>query len=144
MRHRLHLRLLVAFGATFALGACAKAPAAPKSAGSVSFATLKDGDTVKSPLEVCIDAQGLVVEPAGEVKPGHGHHHILVDVPLPGLDAPIGKDEQHIHMGDGSRCHTLELSPGEHTLRLLFADGMHVPYDPPITAQVVVKVAAGE
>jgi hypothetical protein len=121
--------------------ACQKAPAA-LAAGKISFATLKEGDQVKSPLEVCIDAEGLTVEPAGEVKPGHGHHHILVDVPLPGLSAAIPKDEQHIHMGDGSRCHTVELTPGKHTLRLLFADGAHVPYNPPISAQVSVEVAA--
>ncbi|MEZ4267408.1 MAG: DUF4399 domain-containing protein [Myxococcota bacterium] len=136
------LTILTLLVAVVALNpACQKQPVA-EAAGKISFATLKDGDKVQSPLEVCIDAEGLTVEPAGEVKPGHGHHHILVDVPLPGLSAAIPKDEQHIHMGDGSRCHTIELTPGKHTLRLLFADGAHVPYNPPISAQVVVEVTA--
>ena len=85
-------------------------------------------------------AEGVVVEPAGEVKEGHGHHHILVNVLLGDLGKPIPKDAEHIHLGDGSSCKTIELKPGPHTLRALFAKGDHVPYDPPITASVEVVV----
>ncbi len=141
MTRQILTTLITAVALAAVAPACQKSPA-PAATGKVSFATLKDGDKVTSPLEVCIDTEGLIVEPAGEVKPGHGHHHILVDVPLPGLSAAIPKDEQHIHMGDGSRCHTVELTPGKHTLRLLFADGAHVPFNPPISAEISVEVAA--
>ena len=50
------------------------------------------------------------------------------------------KDGEHIHLGDGSSCKTLELKPGPHTLRLLFAKGDHVPYDPAVTASVDIVV----
>ena len=108
---------------------------------AVSFVGLEEGAEVKSPLEVCMKAQGIAVEPAGEVKPDSGHHHVLVDVTLPAdLSKPIPKDAEHVHLGDGSSCTTLKLKPGAHTLRLLFAKGDHVPYDPPLTAKVRIQV----
>ena len=126
--------------ALFSGGCKEAAPEGPKPAGTVAFKTLKSGDHVKSPLEVCMTIEGLKVEPAGEVKEGSGHHHILVDVLLGDLGKPIPKDAEHIHLGDGSSCKTLELKPGPHTLRLLFAKGDHVPYDPPVTASVDIVV----
>ena len=130
--------ILLAF---LTLGACrSQEMDAPKANGTVAFKTLKDGDRVKSPLEVCMTVEGLTVEPAGEVKDGFGHHHVLVDVLLSDLGKPIPKDKEHIHLGDGSSCTTVELTPGPHTLRLLFAKGDHIPYDPPVTAKVEVVV----
>ena len=47
--------------------------------------------------------------------PGKGHHHLLVDVDLPSdLSKSIGKDANHVHMGDGSTCKELKLSSGKH------------------------------
>ena len=118
-----------------------KALEAPKGA-KIGFKDLKDGATVKSPLTVCMTAEGLVVEPSGPVSAGKGHHHILVDIPLPtDLNQDIPKDAQHIHLGDGSTCKDVTLTPGKHTLRLLFADGSHRPYAPALTAQISVTVA---
>jgi len=98
--------------------------------------------TVTSPVEVCMDVTGYVVEPAKNgVNPGTGHHHLLVDVPLPeDLSKPINKDSNHIHMGDGSSCKILNLEPGWHTIQTLFANGNHIPYNPPITTSIAVQV----
>jgi len=95
----------------------------------VFFEAPKDGAVVKNPVKVCIGAVGVEAEPASQgVNPHKGHHHILVDVDLPAdLSKPIPKDDQHIHMGDGSKCKDLTLSPGKHKLSLLFANGAHVP-----------------
>jgi hypothetical protein len=86
----------------------------------------------------------LVVEPALEnvkYQKGHGHHHIVVDSPLPWLDLPIPKESlQHLHFGKGQREVTLELEPGVHTLRLLFARGDHVPWAPAITDAIKITV----
>jgi hypothetical protein len=113
----------------------------PKGA-SVAFKDLKDGDTVTSPVKVCMTVKGLVVEPSGPVNPGKGHHHILVDIPVPDdLSRDIPKDAQNIHLGDGSTCKDVTMGPGKHTLRLLFADGSHRPYTPAITAVISVNVA---
>jgi hypothetical protein len=62
-----------------------------------------------------------------------------VDLPA-NLHKPIGKDAQHVHMGDGSTCKELKLDAGKHTIKALFAKGNHVPYDPAITATVHVTV----
>ena len=97
---------------------------------------------VTSPFEVCIDTMGYTVEPAKNgVNEGKGHHHLIIDADLPDLSQPIPKDAQHIHMGDGSTCKTVELPKGKmYTIKALFARGNHVPYDPAVTSSVVVFV----
>ena len=96
------------------------------------------------PRKTCLATSGVTVEPAKRgVHDGKGHHHILVDVDVPGdLSKPIGKDANHVHMGDGSKCKTLNLAVGKHTIRALFAKGNHVPYDPALTAKVSIEVLA--
>ena len=82
------------------------------------------------------------LEPAKNgVNPGKGHHHLLIDVPIPAdLSKRIGKDSNHVHMGDGSKCKTLNLAKGQHTITALFAQGNHVPYNPVVTDAVTVTV----
>jgi hypothetical protein len=65
----------------------------------------------------------------------------LIDVPIPAdLSKRIGKDSNHVHMGDGSKCKTLNLAKGQHTITALFAQGNHVPYNPVVTDAVTVTV----
>jgi hypothetical protein len=110
--------------------------------GSVKITEPSDGATVSNPVKVCMEVKGVQVEPAKKgANVGKGHHHILVDVDQPAnLKNPIPKDEQHIHMGDGSTCKEIRLAPGKHTIKTLFAQGNHVPYDPPITDTISVTV----
>jgi len=56
------------------------------------------------------------------------------------LSKPVAKDDTHIHMGDGSTCKTINLAKGQHTITALFAQGNHVPYNPPVTDSVTVSV----
>ena len=97
---------------------------------------------VSSPLKVCMATKGYTVEPAKKgVNPGKGHHHLLIDVPIPSdLSKRIGKDSNHVHMGDGSKCKTLNLAKGQHTITAVFAQGNHFPYNPPVTDGVTVTV----
>ncbi len=97
-------------------------------AGSVRvfFAEPADGATVPETFTVRMEAQGLTVEPAGEVREGAGHLHILVNedfVPA-GEVIPINT-ENYLHFGQGQLETELTLPPGEYTLRLQFADGAH-------------------
>ncbi len=112
------------------------------SGNSVKITEPPNGAVVTGPVKVCMETQGVEVEPAKKgVNKGKGHHHLLIDVDLPkDLSKPIGKDAQHVHMGDGSTCKELKLSAGKHTIRALFADGKHVPYDPAITAETHITV----
>ncbi len=109
---------------------------------SVTIYTPEDGATVTSPVKVCMKPWGVEFEPAKKgVNDGKGHNHILVDVDIPGdLSQPIAKDANHIHMGDGSSCKTIQLSSGKHIIRTLFGKGNHIPYDPPLTDSIVVTV----
>ncbi|MCH8621435.1 DUF4399 domain-containing protein [Undibacterium sp. TS12] len=101
------------------------------------FVNIKDGDQVKSPFRVAFAVTGMGVAPvvAGDI-PDTGHHHILIDMPMPvDIKAPIPFDKpnefahQHYkHFGKGETETLLDLPPGKHTLRLLFADHKHVPY----------------
>ncbi len=113
-------------------------------AGTRAMAISKplNGATVTSPVKVCLVVDGVIVEPAKKgVNDGKGHHHILLDTDLPrDLSQGIGKDAQHIHMGDGSTCKNVKLDAGIHVIRALFAKGNHVPYNPPITATVIINV----
>lgn len=109
---------------------------------AIAISEPANGATVSSPVKVCMVAHGVTVEPAKKgVNDGNGHHHILVDTDLPkDLSKGIGKDAQHIHMGDGSKCKEVKLDAGIHVIRALFAKGNHVPYNPAITATVIVNV----
>ncbi|CCQ90955.1 exported hypothetical protein [Nitrospina gracilis 3/211] len=109
---------------------------------AIAISEPSNGATVQNPVKVCLVTHNVTVEPAKKgVNDGKGHHHILVDADLPkDLSQPIGKDAQHIHMGDGSTCKEIRLEPGMHVIRGLFAQGNHVPYNPPITATVIVNV----
>ena len=109
---------------------------------TVSITQPADGAKVSGPVKVCLSTSGVTVEPAKKgVHEGKGHHHILVDVNIPkDLSKPIGKDANHIHMGDGSTCKEIKLSSGKHTVRALFAKGNHIPYNPALTAEVTFNV----
>ena len=37
--------------------------------------------------------------PAGTNKPNSGHHHLLIDAPLPVFDREIPSDLNHVHFG---------------------------------------------
>ncbi len=110
--------------------------------GAVVITEPTTGATVSSPVKVCMAVGGVEVQPAKKgVNPGKGHHHLLIDVDLPtDLSKGIGKDANHVHMGDGSTCEELKLSVGKHVIRTLFANGKHVPFNPPITSTVIVTV----
>jgi len=109
---------------------------------AVTITDPPNGAMVSSPVKVCMATEGVEVQPAKEgVHEGKGHHHLIVDTDLPhDLSKPIGKDANHIHMGDGSTCKEIELSAGKHTIHTLFAKGNHVPYDPALTATVTINV----
>jgi hypothetical protein len=96
---------------------------------AVDIANLRDGMVVGTPLRVDFSIRGMGVIPAGKPHPKAGHHHVLVDTPLPinpGDKIPF--NDFHRHFGKGQTSTTLALTPGTHSLRLLFADHDHKPY----------------
>jgi hypothetical protein len=115
---------------------------------SVSFTNLKSGFAVRSPFWVDFGIRGMGVVPAGNAHDKAGHHHLLVDKALPvNHTAKIPFDDSHRHFGKGQTGTMLDLPPGKHTLRLLFADHDHRPhfvFSPEITVNVVGKRGGAE
>lgn len=101
----------------------------PNRQPSAYFTNLKDGDAVNSPFLVRfgLAMRGLV--PAGKTVGNAGHHHLLINQPLP-LDfkKPLPFTEQYAHFGKGQMETVLNLKPGTYDLRLLLADKGHIPY----------------
>jgi hypothetical protein len=96
---------------------------------AVDVSNLRDGDVVRSPFRVDFAIRGMGVIPAGKPNPKAGHHHMLVDTPLPmNPTDKIPFNDFHRHFGKGQTGTTIALPPGPHTLRLLFADHDHRPY----------------
>lgn len=96
-----------------------------------------DGATVTSPFTVRFGLHGMGVAPAGVDKPKTGHHHLLIDTPLPPLDENIPSDDQHRHFGGGQTEVELSLPPGKHSLQLLLGDQNHIPFAPSVQSEIV-------
>lgn len=96
-----------------------------------------DGETVTSPVTVVFGLENFGVAPAGMQHEKTGHHHLIIDAPLPALDQPIPASDNYVHFGGGQTQATIELLPGEHTLQLLLGDYSHVPHAEPVYSDVV-------
>ena len=107
----------------------------------VYFVGLQDGNVLSTKPTIRFGLANMGVAPAGIEKPNTGHHHLIVDAPLPDLNEPIPNDFNHLHFGAGQTEATITLPPGRHTLQLLLGDENHVPHNPPVMSkriQVVV------
>ena len=94
-----------------------------------------DGMRVPQRFTARLGLRGMGLAPASIVKPGTGHHHLLIDVENVDVDRPIPSDANHIHLGNGQTEVVITLPPGRHTLQLLAGDHRHVPHDPPVMSR---------
>jgi hypothetical protein len=96
------------------------------------------GAKVKSPVTVVFGLKGMGVAPAGVKYDNTGHHHLLVDTALPAdLTTPLPVTDNIRHFGKGQTETSLELTPGKHTLQLLFADFTHTPFTPNVASKKI-------
>lgn len=107
-------------------------------AASVAFASPSDGERVAGGVRVEMEADGLVIEPAGEVHEGAGHFHVIADDGCVAPGAAVAKDADHVHFGKGQAEGTIYLGPGTHELCLQPGDGAHVALD--ATDRITVEV----
>ena len=108
----------------------------------VFFIEPKDGDEVVSPFRVSMGAQAVILRRPFTDQQHYGHHHLLIDAPLPSAGQKIPNDEQHRHFHGSEEEAILSLPPGEHTLRLLFGYAYGLPYEPTLTDEVTITVKA--
>lgn len=93
------------------------------------FTNLKDGATLEAPFVARFGLSMRGIVPAGKTAGTAGHHHLLINQPLP-LDftKPLPFTEHYIHFGKGQMETVVDLPPGTYTMRLVLADQGHIPY----------------
>lgn len=109
---------------------------------TVSIVQPANGATVAGPV-VTVRLQTTVpIVQAGDMTPGTGHHHLFLDgdlspdeLPIPAVPGAV------VHMGDGSIEFTFDaVTPGQHRLIAVVADGAHVPLRPFVVDTVLFTV----
>ena len=133
-------RLLLALGVCLvaATALAADRMAAPAGA-EVYFIAPQNGAKLHSPVTIKFGLKGMGIAPAGIKFDNTGHHHLLVDTDVSelNLDAPMPATDKIVHLGKGQTETTLTLTPGKHTLQLVFADYLHQSFDPPLTSKKI-------
>ena len=107
---------------------------------SVEFLNLKDGDKISSPFKVIFKVSGMTVSPAGEIKDGSGHHHLLINQTFIEKGNAIPADQNHLHFGKGQTETEVNLNAGVYTLTLQFADGYHRSYGKSLSKTIQIEV----
>jgi hypothetical protein len=133
-------RLILALAATALAAAALAQDRAPAPAGAeVYIISPRNGATVHGPVVVRFGLKGMGVAPAGIKFDNTGHHHLLIDTDLSDvkLDSPLPASDKIVHFGKGQTETTLNLTPGKHTLELLFADSSHMSFDPPLHSEKI-------
>jgi Domain of unknown function (DUF4399) len=131
------MRVLTVLLALACSAAFADQAAAP--AGAVVYIVRPAaGARVKSPVTIVFGLTGMGIAPAGVKFDNTGHHHLLIDTELPAdLTQPLPVSDAIRHFGKGQTETTLDLSPGKHTLQLLFADFTHTPFTPNVASKKI-------
>lgn len=128
--------VLVSTGSVAHSQTAARGGPTPASPGAgVYFINLKDGAKLPRTFTVQFGLRNMGLASAGTENGASGHHHVLIDVPLPSLNEPIPSDFNHLHFGSGQSEAEVTLPPGEHTLQLVFADKDHIPHTTPLYSE---------
>ena len=115
-------------------------PAEMAEPSSVFFKHPADGATVPSPVFIEMGLKGMQIEPAGAVKEGFGHHHILINQTSWPKGQVIPASDSTKHYGKGQMDASLELEPGEYTISLQFGNGVHSSYGEEMATSIQITV----
>tara|TARA_Y100000992_G_scaffold96976_1_gene62594 strand:+ start:1333 stop:1722 length:390 start_codon:yes stop_codon:yes gene_type:complete len=105
----------------------------------VYFIEPKDNEILtEREVTVKFGLEDFGVAPAGYNIPNTGHHHLIIDSFLPeDLTKPIPADEYHLHFGLGQTETVITLEPGQHTLRLVLGNYLHIPHQEPLYSEEI-------
>lgn len=125
-----------------------KAPKAPSESSTqaaatparVYFKNLRNGQVVPKKFKVVFGVEGIALKPAGDLTPGTGHHHLIVDGDAIPAGQVVPADATHLHFGKAQTETEIELAPGKHKLLLQYANGAHVSYGPELSSVIDVIV----
>ena len=90
-----------------------------------------------SPFIVKTGVHGMGVSPSNTSVINTGHHDLLIDSHLGAPDAPLPSGNNVVHLSNGETETRITLSPGWHTLQLVFTDGNDMNFDPPLVSQPI-------
>ena len=133
-------------GLILALGVCLAAAVAmaadrmaPGAGAEVYIIAPSNNAKLHGPITVRFGLKGMGIAPAGIKFDNTGHHHLLVDTDVSelNLDAPLPATDKILHFGKGQTETTLTLTPGKHTLQLVFADYLHQSFDPALHSKKI-------
>lgn len=127
--------ILIVLALVLTGAACKKAPQ-----GRVFFISPADGAVVKSPLRVEFGVEGMTVQAAGDIVPGTGHHHLIINGDAEPAGTVVPSDETHKHFGKGQTEAEIKLEPGKYRLTLQFANGHHESYGPEFSTSINITV----
>ncbi len=100
----------------------------------------KNRAKVKNPFKICMEVEGLIIEPADKKRnEGKGHHHILFSSLPADLNKPLRRKDA-LHLSKGQTCVMLKMQRGKHVITSLFSYGDHVPYNPPIMDKILITI----
>lgn len=121
-----------------------QAPAMEEAAAPASVAIVQPADGAEvdaGPIVFVMETEGLEIVAAGVMDAGTGHHHLIVDGDVDWA-LPIPNDPGvHYHMGLAQTEFTIEdMTPGEHRVIAVVADGVHIPLDPPVADTITIVV----
>lgn len=124
--------MMLGLQATGLINGCIAATSSPPDAHAY-FIWPADGAVIHGRrFWVRMGLRGMGVAPKGVSNPNTGHHHLLIDVPLPDFTEPIPSDRNHLHFGAGETEARIALPPGRHRLQILIGDQDHRPHLPPV------------
>jgi hypothetical protein len=105
---------------------------------TATFTTPADGARVAGGVQLVMAADGIDIEPAGSVRKGAGHFHVIVDHDCVATGAAIARDADHVHLGGGQSEGVIYLEPGRHDLCLQIGNGGHSALG--VTDRITVEV----
>ena len=111
----------------------------------VFFKSPPDQATISTAGLIQFGVSGAIVTPAGQHinDTTRGHHHLIIDGKPLARGEVVPANKTHIHFGKGQtevKVSDLELTPGQHTLTLQFADGAHRSLGPEMSRTITVKL----
>jgi len=95
----------------------------------VYFVKPHDGDVLEGPvIMVGMGVKGKDLRPAGEIVPGTGHHHLIIDSEIVERGKLVPSQMEIMHFGGAETEVPVKLTKGQHKLTLQFANGHHISY----------------
>jgi len=106
----------------------------------VYFISPKNGEEVTNPVLIQFGLKVMGVAPAQIRMQDTGHHHLLINKALLGIDLnrPLPSDDPQIrHYDNGQTETTVQFKPGMYKLRLIFANDAHITHDPAVMSEEI-------